>query len=53
MPTCDFFSSTSHYQSDIQSFGKVPKASQNFSDAVEFILFICQDGGNLGHWDLL
>ena len=25
MPTCDFFSSTDHYQSHVQSFGKVLK----------------------------
>ena len=54
MPTCDFFSSTNHYQSHDQSFGKVLKAfAEFFGDSVDFILFICQDGVIWVYWDFV
>ena len=49
MPTCNFFSTTNHYQSHIQSFGKVLKVFLEFScDSADFISIIFQGGGNFG-----
>ena len=54
MPTCNFFSSTNHYQSHVQSFGKVLEIFLNFfGDSVDFISIILQGGVNLVYWDFI
>ena len=55
MPTCDFFSSTNHYQSRVQSFGKVLTVFRNFFTrySVDIISTILEAGLIWVYWDFV
>ena len=48
MPTCYFLSSTNHYQSHVQSFGKVLKVFRTFLRFIRFYSDYFPRWGNLG-----